>query len=329
MDEVSDPGQVVSEGQPGPFVQLSPDGVFISPPTPPSRRRRGRVTLIVGAIVVIIGAALAVVASLGGSSEPWSGVAPADFVVSATQTTLGQHTADLVFGGSVTAAGHSVPITGSGGADFSSPRRFSATEDFAISGITLTEREILVGNNFYLGFSGGGQDISTLVPGKHWVQLPIPVGANSSVGTGTSDPLAQMQLLAGKGNTVSPLGTTTIRGATVSGYSVTISRQNLLNAEQTYISSSGLSAAAQQQLEQAARNFPTPTIKVWFDPSKLIRRMSFSGSQTQNGQTVTVNLVMDYVNFGAPVSITAPSPGGVATYNQFIAAAQAAGASVG
>jgi len=294
----------------------------------PSRRRRARLGLSV-AIVVVIGIAVAVVAIPGGPSIPGAGIAPADFVVSATQTTLTQSTADLVFGGSVSTSGHSIPITGSGAAILSSPQQFAATFSFSLPGSTFQEKEVLTDGHLYMGIDSDGHDVSDLIPGKHWVEIPIPVGTSSSLGTGTSDPLAQLRMLVAKGNTVTRLGTKTIDGVTASGYAVTITRQNLLHAEQQYLSSSNFDPATQQQLSQAAQSLPPPSIDVWFDSSKLLRRMGFVINQTQDGHSIASDVQMDFVNYGAPVSITTPSPGDVVSLNQFLAAAKAVSGSGG
>jgi hypothetical protein len=274
-------------------------------------------------IVVVIGVAVGAVVISGGPSTPGAGVAPADFVVSATQTTLTQRTADLVFGGSISAQGQSIPITGNGQANLSYPQQFAATVAFSGSGRSFQEKEVVAHNHFYMGISSGGQDVSALVPGKHWVEIPIPVGAGSSPGTGTSDPLAQLQMLVKKGNTVTGLGTKAIHGVTCSGYAVTISRQNVVTAELKALSSSGLDPVTMQRLAQAAQSIPTPTIDVWFNSSKLLRRIGFLSNQTQNGGKIAIDVEMDFVNYGAPVSISVPSPADVASYSQFQAAANA------
>ncbi len=186
-------------------------------------------------------------------------------------------------------------------------------------------KELFADNHFYMGIESGGQDISSFVPGKHWVEIPVPVGsASNSLGTGTSDPLAQLQLLVARGNKVTSLGTKLIRGVTASGYAVILNRRNMLRAERQFLSSSGLNAATQQQLAIAAQNIPTPTIDVWFDSSKLLLQMGFGMNETENGTNVAVNLVMDFVNYGAPVSISVPSPSDVTSYSQFVAATTAA-----
>jgi hypothetical protein len=297
-----------------------------SPGIPPARPGRTWLPVVL-ALVIAVSASIGAVIALGGSSTPETGVALADFVASAAQTTLTQRTADLVFGGTVTADGQSLPISGSGEALLSYPQRFAATVQFTSPsrGTTLEEKELVADNHFYMDIESGGQDISEFVPGKHWVEIPVPVGTGSnSLGTGTSDPLAQLKLLAAKGNKVTSLGTKPIRGVTASGFAVTISRPNLLKAERQFLSSSGLNAATWQQLAQAAQNLPTPTIDVWFDSSKLLLQLGFATKATENGTNVAVNLVMDFVNYGARVSISVPSPSDVASYSQFVAAADAA-----
>lgn len=287
------------------------------------RPRRAWLPALAGALV-LAGAVVGVVIGGGSPAIPGAGIAPAIFVMSATHTTLSQRTADLIFRGRVSVAGHSTAITGSGQAIFSNPQQLGATVDVAVPGGGLTEREILADNHFYLALSSAGQDISSLVPGKHWVEIPIPINSADSVGTGTSDPLAQLQLLASQGNTVKALGTKSIDGVTASGYSVTLSRSTIINAELRYLATSNLTPAEQQQIGQAAQNSPTPTIDVWFDSSKLLRRIGFVTNQTQNGTNIAVNVEVDFVNYGTPVSISAPSPSDVASYSQFLAAAQAA-----
>lgn len=301
------------------FERAAPPFEFIPP-----RRRRRLLPVSIG-IAVVAAAAVGAVVATGGSSKSGSGLAPADFVLTATQTTLGQRTADLIFAGTVTASGHAVPISGTGQAVLSDPQQYAAKISIsAPDGTALQEKEIASSGDFYLGISSGAQDVSSLVPGKHWVQIPLPIGGNSSLGTGTSDPLTQLEMAAAKGNTVTSVGTETIRGITTSGYAVTISRANLLKSEQSYLSSSGLDPATKQQISQAVQSFPTPTIYVWFDSSKLLRRMGFTTNQTQNGKNLAVNLEMDYVNYGAPVSISTPSSSDVVPLSQFLAAAKAA-----
>lgn len=302
--------------------------VPVPSPASPHWRRTRLLRSIAAPVALALGLAVAAATILGRSPAPGTGVAPAAFVVSATKTTLAQRTAGIVVSGDVSAAGHHIPIVGAGQAAFATPQQFSATVDIDPSEPvrTVTEREIVTQGHFYLAVSGGGQDISTLLPGKEWVEVPTPLGAGSSVGTGTTDPLAQLRLLAFRGNTVKSLGTRAISGITTSGYSVTASRHAFISAELEYLATSGLSPTEQYQLAQAARSLGLPSVDVWFDSSRLLRRMTYVLTQTQGRATTTVTLTMDFGHYGVPVSISAPTPGDVASYSAFVAAAQAASA---
>jgi hypothetical protein len=302
----------------------------VVPPIPVAKagHSRARVVAVLAPLVLVVGLVIAAVLVFGGSSSHDAGAAAA-FVQSASQTTLAQSTADIVISGNVSVGGDDVPITGSGAAVLTDAQQFAATVSFTASGVSFQEKEVLTDGHFYMGIESGGQDISSILPGKHWVEIPVPVGGGGSSGTGTSDPIAQLQLLAANGNQVAALGTKVIDGETDSGYAVTITRQNVLNGIQKFNVSSGLDAAAQKQLSQAAQNTPIPTIDVWFDSSKLLRRMSVAMNQVENGQAVSVNLDMDFESYGTPVSISAPLADYVATYNQFLAAEGTSSASEG
>ncbi len=76
-----------------------------------SKRRTKRMLIASGAAVVIIAAAVGgVIAGRGAGACRGSGMAPADFVVSSTQTTLAQRTADVAYSGSISADGQDVPL---------------------------------------------------------------------------------------------------------------------------------------------------------------------------------------------------------------------------
>jgi hypothetical protein len=332
--------QAQSEPTPSPFawmtdrpVQASPASPRSTPPSlwdPPSaaappetgrRRRSGFYLGVVGvAVVALVGAVIGLVVSLSGPTVPGSGMAPTAYVQSATQTTLQQRTADLVISGNVTAAGSTQAITGSGDVNLTE-NSYQAKVNIG----PLVEQEVIVGGHCYLGVSEDGQNVSTTLSGKPWVDIPIPVeGTSTSLGAGTSDPLAQMKLLPSRGNKVTPLGTKAIDGTTVSGYSVTMSRQRMMAEVQQYLASTGLSSSAQQLTLQAAETYSPPKIDVWFDSSNLLRRMTLTENSGTGAHSVMATVVMDFVNYGAPVAVTAPAPQDVVSYSQFVAAAQAA-----
>ena len=202
-------------------------------------RRRGLLVASVAVVVAAVAVVAGITASSSGPSLPGAGSAPADFVVSSTQTTLEQHTAAMTITGSVSVDGHTVPLQGAGSADFDT-NAFSADISFTGPSGSLVEHELVVDQHFYFGISADGSDLSTITGGPEWIDVPIPDQGSTSLGAGNIDPLDQMKLLEQKGATVVPLGGSTVNGATVSGYKVTISRAEELQNLQEEIQSGGL-----------------------------------------------------------------------------------------
>jgi hypothetical protein len=250
-----------------------------------------------------------------GPTIPGAGIAPAAFVVSSTQATLAQRTADIVFSGSISEDGHNIPMNGTGETDFSD-NAFTGTVTSDIAGKSLVERELSLGNHFYMGMTIDGTNLSELTGGQDWIDIPLPSsGLNNSPGFGSVDPLTQLQALEKKGATVMSLGTSVIDGDPVSEYSVTPSRlEELANMESLIASGQITQAEAKQVLNEAAR-LGTFTSNVWFDASGLLRRQSVRISGGSSGVTGTVN--MTFENFGTPVTIAAPAPSDIVSFKQF------------
>jgi hypothetical protein len=275
-------------------------------------------------VVVVLIAAVAFVAIGTGTRSPGvpgAGLTPAAFLTSATQTTLSHHTADVVFSGSVSAAGTTIPVHGSGQADLTADS-FNADVNLDHGGKTLVEQELVVNGHFYMDITEDGQDVASVVPGKHWVEIPLPpAGTSGSLGTGTVDPVTQLQQLAKAGNVIRPLGTSAIQGVTVSGYAITPSRQTIEREMNAEIASGQLSPAARQQLRQSTKDISGFTMEVWFDGSGLMRRMTVD-QKSVGPPSTTGHVVMTFENYGTPVTISAPSPGQVISYSDLLAALQ-------
>jgi hypothetical protein len=290
------------------------------PSVPPQRRSRR--VVVVGSVVLVLALAtiLGVTLSIGGPAVPGAGMTPTAFVLSATHTTLAHRTADLVITGSVTKSGTSVAIRGTGQADLAAGA-MTANLTADGPGESLIERELVTDGHFYMGMTINGTSVSTITGGKHWIELPLPInGSTSSLGSGTVDPFNQLQLLAKRGNTIRPLGTSVIGGVAVVGFAITPSRQTMDQDIQNEIASEHLSAAAQKQLEQGSHLFSSFTMDVWFDASGLLRRM---GADIDTTSTSTGKFIMTFDNYGTPVNISPPVPGDVISYSAFATAVQA------
>ena len=281
-----------------------------------TKRRKKRLLIASGAAVVIVAAAVGGVVASRSPGVPGSGMAPADFVVSSTQTTLAQRTADVTFSGSFTAKGQDVPINGTGQADFDT-NAFTATISENVASTSLAIRELIASGQFYMGMTIDGQDMSTVTGGAHWVGISLPdQSTSSSIGAANVDPIGQLKALEQKGATVTSLGTKTIDGTTVSGYSVTPSHQEIENNIQQEIQQNQMSAAEGQQLLQSSNLIGSFTSDVWIDGSGLIRQEDANIGGGSAG--INAQVTMSFQNYGTPVSITAPAASDVIPFTQFL-----------
>jgi hypothetical protein len=281
-----------------------------------SKRRTKRVLIASGAAVVIIAAAVGGVIASSHSGAPGSGMAPADFVVSSTQSTLAQRTADVTFGGSVSADGKDIPLNGTGQIDFDT-NAFTASMTENVASTSIDIRELVAAGQFYMGMSINGQNMSQMTGGAQWVSIALPdQSGSSSLGATNVDPLSQLKALEQKGATVTSLGTSTINGTTVSGYSVTPSQQEIQNDIQQEIQQNQLTPALGQQMLKEAGALGTFTTDVWIDGSGLIRQSSTNiagGTAGVSGKVTTT-----FQNYGTPVSVVAPAPSDVIGFQQFL-----------
>ena len=175
------------------------------------------------ALVLVAGGVIGgIVSTSGGPPTPGAGVAPANFVVLSTQTTLNQHTADVDISGTVTAArpNHTDARNRDGGLRHQRLRcrhlRWRGANSFG--GARARRRR-----SVYIGLTADGTNVSTVTGGPEWINVPLADQNSSSLGAGNVDPLDQLKLLEQKGATVVPLGTSSVDGMTVSGYAVTFS----------------------------------------------------------------------------------------------------------
>jgi len=268
-------------------------------------------------LVVGTTAAAALGVATGGSVVPGAGMVPADFVVSSTQQTLAQHTADLVVSGRISGPGTDVSITGTGQVDFVS-NSLTADLSTGTSGTSVSSREVVANGNVYVGLTIDGMSMSQLTGGADWVSIPIPdQNATSAFGTGSVNPLSEIQFLETKGATVVRLGTSVINGDVVSGYSVTPTRAEESEIVQHEISTGELPASDQQQVLNSLNQLGTLTCDVWFDSSGLLRRESVNIGGGSSGVSGQVDFT--YQNYGVPVSIEAPPASDVISSSQFAA----------
>jgi hypothetical protein len=152
-------------------------------------------------------------------SSEVSGAAPAAFVVRAAEHTAAQKTAEMTISGSITAAGTSLPISGSGQGNLNTgDARVTITAQ--VRGSTITARELYENGHLYLGLDAPGRSMRQLA-GRDWFTVPMTAANEPSFLTG--NPMQTLASLERQGATVKNLGSTTNNGQSSQGYSVTLS----------------------------------------------------------------------------------------------------------
>ena len=295
-----------------PLLEAAP----LSPGRAATTRRRVRLGITSVALLLVAGGAIGgIVSTTNGSASSGGGVAAANFVVLSTQTTLSQHTADVAISGSISADGQTVPIHGTGSADFDT-NSFEADVSVATASHSIVEHELVADDHVYFAVTVDGSNLSTVTGGPEWIDVPLPDQDSSSLGAGNVDPLDQLQLLEQRGATVVPLGISSVNGTTVSGYEVTFSaaqvQQEVQQEIQQEVQSQQLTQAEAQQAIAAAQALGPPTLHVNFDAGGLLREetVSTQGSVSQTTQ-------VEFSNYGTPVNIEPPPGNDVISFTQF------------
>jgi hypothetical protein len=284
--------------------QPPPMGAPISYPPPreqrPPHRRTIRSLLSVAGVLTVAAVILPIVGT--------TATADAAEVVSAAKLTEAQHTAHLELSGSVSADGQTIPISGSGSSDFTQPAT-SLTMDMSADGQSVSISEIFVGGTLYEQVPG----ISTIEPGKSWVSADIAAmekSGSSSSPLSNADPAEMLALLQQKGYSVTSLGSSTVNGVDVTGYEVQITDANIKSQLQNLPS----------WLKQSASSmsFSGMKLDVYIDGANEIRRTSVNAQVTVSGHSASMDLNLDYSDYGDPVSVSAPPADQVVDLQQFL-----------
>jgi hypothetical protein len=279
----------------------------------PTKRRWGLVVSVV-ALIMIAAAAGGLLATSGRSSAPGSGTSPADFVVTSTQNTVAQRTADMDITGSVVdVRGATIPISGDGQVDFTT-NQVATSIDFPAGAGSVTEKELTSGGQAYMNITVDGQSMSALTGGAQWISMPFPQQSAGSIGGTDVDPLSAITLMEQRGAAVVSLGPSTIDGDAVSGYSVRPSAAEIQRSLEEEVQAGQLPASALSNISGEAKALGTFTFDIWIDGSDLLRRESVALGGGSSG--ATANISMTFQDFGTPVSIEAPAPGSVVGLSQ-------------
>jgi hypothetical protein len=144
-----------------------------------------------------------------------------------------------------------------------------------------------------------GSALAETAPGKSWVSLNLSQlsspGGTSALGFGKtlgSDPVTALQALRQEGNAATDLGPSTVDGVRVEGYSVQITNPDL-------------------------------GYEVYVDTAGQLIRVTTDVHETLVGQSLSESTTMDFSNYGAPVTVTAPPAGEVGPFQSILKAATA------
>jgi hypothetical protein len=309
------PSMFPGSGEPvRPGVGLADTFAVGSGPAITRRPRRRMVTALV--VLVLAVAAGGVFAVVSGSKSA------AAAVIDSVNSTMADRTAHVVMTTTEDSSSSHVSATGVGGVDFSqSALQLQFTVDADGQHIPITA--LYLSGSIYESIAG----LDQLIPGKSWISLDVGSAATGqgpgAFSTG-NNPTAMLRLLAQQGNAVVALGPSTIGGTSVQGYQVKLTPA----AIKAQLAKANLPAWVTSALNLV--HIQSVTNKVYVDGAGLLRRYSLSLTEsTASTGKITVNDSLDFSEYGTPVSVQAPPPDQVVTFQQFLQAAQAAQATAG
>ncbi len=284
-------------GPPSPAWALAGEG--------PSRRRPLVISVLSLAIVAVVIAGVLVGLS-GGSGSP------AQSVLASAQNSAADKTADVQLSIDVNGISSSaVTATGTGSIDFSSGESQMTLQYSGLPGLSGTQlTEISTADTLYVSVPG----ISTALPGKSWVSEPI--SGSNSLTPGTTNPADILGMLESQGDTVQPLGPSTIGGDAVQGYQVSINPSSINQR----LGQSQLPANIQKAVGNILGANGIHLDVYVGDANGLVREITLPLSTSAGGKSITARVTVDLTHYGTPVTITAPPPGEVATIQQWQAA---------
>jgi hypothetical protein len=288
-----------------------------------SRRNVVMVAASTGALVALAGCASSSSGSAAGPTAPAgsspsaspssssAATSPLQAVQSAYASTIGQKTAKLSLVEHLSLNGHHITAQGAGVDDFAG-HKIDSTITFAGQQIEVRK----VGQILYERLPSAAD--SGLPGGKPWVSLNLSTLLKHATGTSLSQLAAGQQddpasilayLKQASANGLHRLGTASIRGVPATQYSATIDLNKVAAAE-------GGKLGAVIRSEVKALGTSTYPLSVWVDHQGLVRQVSYHlsasptaslpGSASGSSLHVTVAATIQFYDFGAPVSVTAP-----------------------
>jgi hypothetical protein len=263
------------------------------------------------AALAIVGVTIALLGPNHGNA-----VNAIDPVAQAADTTAASGTAEFGIAGTVTAAGQSIPLNGTGAIDMPH-NRMRMSIGFPLPGFgQLSADEIFDGKTIYIHFP---ESLTQRLPGaKPWMKLDLQ-SLGKSVGvdvsqlaqTSQNSPSNMLQWLKAVGSS-RVVGHEDIHGAPTTHYNGSIDLNKVADEVP------GDQAAAIKQLFKSSglSSFP---VDVWVDRSGRVRREGIKISAND----MSMDMTIDFTRFGVQVDTSPPAADQVTDMSALLSAAGA------
>ena len=263
------------------------------------------------AALVIVGLVVALLApSHGGALDP---------VARAADTTAAAGTAEFGMSGSISVAGQSIPLNGSGAMDMNGgAARVKVSTTIPGAGAMEVE-EIMSGTTLYMRFPS---QLSQRLPGgKPWMKLDLQafgkargIDFKQLLQSNQNNPADMLKALKTVGSS-RVVGHEDIGGAPTTHYQATI---DLSKAADRIPDKQTVTALKQLFAQAGVSSMP---IDVWIDRVGRVRRESLNMSTSEYSMQMT----LEFTRFGVPVDITPPPADQVLDASSLLGAATSSG----
>lgn len=260
---------------------------------------------------------------LGACADGPSPVSPRDAVLNAMKAVYEAGTLHQELEMSVSAAGEELSLSGEADVD-NERKRIDMTMDLGMLG---GEMQLLMdGGVVYMRspfFQDAGTDWVSMDPSK---LDPAAAARFGGLGTGTTDPSAYIGLFAGVFD-VKDSGEQELQGVSTTHYVGTIDLQKVLEGF-TDVVGKDVDAATREQLQMVVEQFESLGIEekipfeIWIDEEGLPRRQRISmdfGKLVPGAEEASLEITVDYSDFGKPVDIEIPRPSEVTDMTKALA----------
>lgn len=249
---------------------------------------------VIGLSILI--AALVVFAWQQGGGD---GDGPLNAIAAAAEKTQQQPGGRAVMHSLITVPGQGAPVTMTGRIVYDAEGRSQAviTAPQSAGGDPMKLETVYEGTVMYMRSSQFG----SLPGGAEWMKLDLALGDDVEMPTpANADAKGELALLEAVGDDVRKLGREDVRGVPTTHYRGTISKADQVDRMQE---------AGADSLSSVAEKEGSPVqVEAWVDAEGLVRRMrmvSSKSSEKGDGQT-TMDMTMDFIDFGIEPEIDLP-----------------------